>query len=290
MPVAASVPVTLILCALAASSTYHGYIAMTIDPADPRLEQRNQNGAEDGTKQCWLCDVRVDSLSLHCRYCNKCVYGFDHHCIWLNTCVGKANYNYFYRTMISITTMLALHGAVQLALLVDIFVRDDGSNIRAEDWFNTNATIPIAVVLAVFLLLDLGAFSLMSQLLAFHIKLQRLGLTTYAFIVNENQRRREKIKQDNEIAGQRVLEIEKAREDRRTLYRVQLESAGWVRKTCGLYPFWDPLRSKYDVGGASDEVETSNERNPSADQEILQAASDMESLEAVRAAPTDGKS
>jgi hypothetical protein len=32
-------------------------------------------------KQCWICDASVAEHSMHCKFCNKCVYGFDHHCI-----------------------------------------------------------------------------------------------------------------------------------------------------------------------------------------------------------------
>jgi hypothetical protein len=32
-------------------------------------------------KQCWICDTSVAEHSMHCKFCNKCVYGFDHHCI-----------------------------------------------------------------------------------------------------------------------------------------------------------------------------------------------------------------
>lgn len=32
-------------------------------------------------KQCWICDMQVADHSMHCKFCNKCVYKFDHHCM-----------------------------------------------------------------------------------------------------------------------------------------------------------------------------------------------------------------
>lgn len=242
MPLAAAVPCTIIFCALAAGSAYFGYIAMKIDPSDPRL------GAEQGasdcsgpTKQCWICDAQVGEKSMHCKFCNKCVDHFDHHCMWLNTCIGKANYPYFFRTMVSITAMLFVHGAIQLALVVDIFVGNGETRSRTEDWFQSDARIAIVVVLCIFLLFDFAAFSLIVQLLTFHLKLQREGLTTYAFIVQDNQKRREKTKQENELAAKRGLEIEKAKEEGRSCRKWRLLGGGFVRKTCGI-EVCDPLR------------------------------------------------
>jgi hypothetical protein len=209
--------------------------------------------------------------------------------------VGSANYKHFFRTMVGITALLLLHGAVQLALLVDILVRDDGAKLRTEDWFGADATIPIVAVLVIFLLFDLAAFSLMSQLLAFHIKLQREGLTTYAFIVRDNQLRREKAKADNELETQRLVELEKAKQERRFLNFFQLQSAGWVSKTFGVEALWDPLRGKQHkdeelregVSSAqAKRVEATNKFSPDR-QEILQASTDMESFEAIRAISHD---
>jgi hypothetical protein len=206
--------------------------------------------------------------------------------------------------MVSTTTMLVIHGAVQFGLILDIFVRAGGAKLRTEDWFSADATIPIVVVLVIFFLFDLIAFSLMSQLLAFHVKLQREGLTTYAFIVEDNQRRREKTKLDNEFEANRAREMDKANQEGRYWYHTQLRTAGWLRKRYGVQAVWDPLRGghkKDERQGAvypiaespKDEMEselterppsgTENEALSPTEREILQAATDMESFEAIPA-------
>lgn len=36
---------------------------------------------DEDMKQCWICDTQVADHSMHCKFCNKCVYHFDHHCM-----------------------------------------------------------------------------------------------------------------------------------------------------------------------------------------------------------------
>jgi hypothetical protein len=36
---------------------------------------------DETMKQCWICDTQVADHSMHCKFCNKCVYHFDHHCM-----------------------------------------------------------------------------------------------------------------------------------------------------------------------------------------------------------------
>ena len=106
-----SIPCTIVFFITACSSAYNGLLAMSIDPADPRLptqEEREkgehagdnddeegnvnqQNGSSNGgtrnwdpneaTKHCWICRHDVSEKSMHCKFCNKCVHTFDHHCM-----------------------------------------------------------------------------------------------------------------------------------------------------------------------------------------------------------------
>ena len=161
----------------------------------------------------------------------------------LNTCVGKANYTYFFRTMVSITTMLIVHSGVQLALVLDIYLGNGMSKTKSEDWFRADATIAVVVVMSVFLLLDFIALSLILQLLLFHTRLRKEGLTTYQFIVRDNRRKREQTVMENEIREQRLVAMAKATEEGRTCDKLQLCVGGYSRKYIGI-TCCDPLESE----------------------------------------------
>lgn len=82
LPIAASIPCSIIFCGLAVCSSYFGYLSMKVDPVDPRLTSNNPSDLSTGpTKQCWICDTQVGEKSMHCKFCNKCVDHFDHHCM-----------------------------------------------------------------------------------------------------------------------------------------------------------------------------------------------------------------
>ena len=69
---------------------------------------------------CQICDMCVNDGSKHCRSCNKCVEGFDHHCKWLNNCIGKHNYYYFFRLIVSAEIAYITMISIQIKCLVTI--------------------------------------------------------------------------------------------------------------------------------------------------------------------------
>lgn len=113
MPLQASIPVTLVFFATVVGTIYYGILALAADPMDVHLEQHLQTSSEpndardketpwrtklynacnnntttellvvpdEPMKQCWICDIQVAEHSMHCKFCNKCVYHFDHHCM-----------------------------------------------------------------------------------------------------------------------------------------------------------------------------------------------------------------
>lgn len=235
LPLAASIPVTVLFVGLGCLAAYYAYRTCMTDPIDDKLachlkkqmgegdngdvENGNGNGNDDNdddpTKYCWVCQTNVHEQSMHCKFCDKCVTRFDHHCMWLNTCVGKANYPYFYRTVVSTFAFVAVDAATLLGIVVAYFVQaygggadGDGSGgqvDRMTDWFGAGVPMVVAVVNIVFFVITFGSVSLLGQLFLFHINLQREGITTYEYIIRENQRKREKNKDAMAIRSKRMI-------------------------------------------------------------------------------------
>lgn len=95
MPIAVSIPVTIVVFAVAGAATYYAYVTMAEDPSDARIFSNPRNrkndkvdyeaptsiASDDPTKHCWICEADVAQTSMHCKFCQKCVEGFDHHCM-----------------------------------------------------------------------------------------------------------------------------------------------------------------------------------------------------------------
>lgn len=54
---------------------------------------------------CYTCHLYRPIRSVHCRFCDVCLYRRDHHCPWLGTCVAEKNYGFFYGMLWSIVTL-----------------------------------------------------------------------------------------------------------------------------------------------------------------------------------------
>ena len=122
LPKCVSSAVTLVFFGVVALVVHFGLVTIATDPLDVHLCQRWKETGHDAVtvlqgknkqpgcsvrmylrynqerqsypcpqeemKHCWICDLPVAVHSMHCKFCNKCVYHFDHHCIWLNTVSG----------------------------------------------------------------------------------------------------------------------------------------------------------------------------------------------------------
>lgn len=145
--------------------------------------------------------------------------------------------------MISIAVMLIIHGTIQIALIIDIYVGDStSSSARASSWFGSqkDTTIPVVAIMGVFILFDVLSFSLIAQLLAFHMQLRRQGLTTYQFIYQENRKKAELRKLKRALENRRMVAIANASRDGRTNDRFKLRMGGILReKGCACC---DPLQ------------------------------------------------
>eukprot|EP00522_Entomoneis_paludosa_P013156 CAMPEP_0172451864 /NCGR_PEP_ID=MMETSP1065-20121228/9712_1 /TAXON_ID=265537 /ORGANISM="Amphiprora paludosa, Strain CCMP125" /LENGTH=460 /DNA_ID=CAMNT_0013203835 /DNA_START=106 /DNA_END=1488 /DNA_ORIENTATION=- len=215
----------------------HCYKAYNGDAVTIKNEQPPEG---EETKQCWICDTQVAEHSMHCKYCNKCVTNFDHHCLWLNTCIGAKNYKDFFRVMLSIAFMQVVHLGVSAYLVIDIFLHGPTED-RADDWLGTSGDTSIAVtaVLIFFMVFDICSLILLAQLIAFHVHLQKERITTYQFIVQDSQKRREKAKMKLELDQMRMTELARAQEQGESWYAMRLRMGGSCRK-CGCAAL-DPL-------------------------------------------------
>ena len=130
--------------------------------------------------------------------------------------------------------MQTVHMVVSLGLLVDIFLKGPTED-RGDDWLGTSgASEAVAAVLIFFVIFDFVSLVLLAQLIAFHVHLQRERITTYQYIVQDGQRRRERAKLQMELHQQRELEMARAREEGRSLYICRLASGDKFRQWgCG---------------------------------------------------------
>ena len=64
--------------------------------------------------ECDKCKLYVEKSTKHCNACNRCSNDFDHHCKILNNCINKANYIYFFLSLLFlvgyIVTVIAIIG------------------------------------------------------------------------------------------------------------------------------------------------------------------------------------
>mmetsp|Transcript_11931 Transcript_11931/g.26696 ORF Transcript_11931/g.26696 Transcript_11931/m.26696 type:complete len:280 (-) Transcript_11931:186-1025(-) len=133
--------------------------------------------------------------------------------------------------MLAIALMQLIHIGVSTYLVVDIFTHGP-TEARADDWLGTsgdNTSIAITAVLLFFMFFDAVSLILLAQLIVFHIKLQKKGLTTYQFIVQDAQRRREKAKLELELEQMRMTEVARAQEQGQNMEARRLVMGGKCR-------------------------------------------------------------
>jgi palmitoyltransferase len=273
LPLVASVLVTLVFITTSVMATLSGYLATALNPMDHRLFHddteegdaelcckkgcccccccccRNLAGTPSDyaagtspveTKYCWICEHDVACDSMHCKYCNKCVGAFDHHCQWLNTCIGSRNYPYFWRTIVWLTLVLVVHVSVNLGLVVDSLLQGT-SQQRASDYFGLPSVV-LAFQIA-FSAVDGIALTLVLQLLVFHIKLRRQGLTTYRFILQDAASKREKHKLERETHSRRIVAMGRAKRSRQYGLYWRL----WMGQYAGkIHSCLDPLPTSHE--------------------------------------------
>ena len=154
-----------------------------------------------------------------------------------------------------IILLLVSHLTVQVALTIDMYVNPDGTTRElSEVWLGLNndastqsskdaTTLCVTIAMGAFIVMDLIALSLMIQLWHFHLRLRREKLTTYQYIVKDNQRRREARQIQEEMGRKRESAKAKALAEKRKGDYFKLQWGGILAAKCGL-KCCDPLNQE----------------------------------------------
>jgi len=215
-------------------------------PSNRSILILNSVQEEELTKFCWVCQARVYNKSMHCKFCNKCVSNFDHHCQWMNTCIGDANYRYFIKTVLSITSFSLIQVIVSLVLLV-LHFKTNGAITSERWWFYSpekrNKSFVIWLVFTFFFLfMNVVVIFLITQLLIFHIQLMKKNISTYEFIIQDNIKRREREREKIIFDNKRRVERQRAKEEGRVFYDILLKLGEYQ-----IFQYFDPIRKTSDT-------------------------------------------
>ena len=135
-------------------------------PDNSNKELENISEKHDFTS-CRKCNVFRPRRTHHCQYCNKCILDMDHHCFTLNKCIGKNNYIFFIKYLISMEANTTLFFGICFYVLYYFY-----SEINLYSLIKY-----ILLAIASFI----GSVSLYFYLL-FHVYLYFVNLTTLEFI------------------------------------------------------------------------------------------------------------
>ena len=135
-------------------------------PDNSNKELENISEKHDFTS-CRKCNVFRPRRTHHCQYCNKCILDMDHHCFTLNKCIGKNNYIFFIKYLISMEANTTLFFGICFYVLYYFYSE-----------LNLYSLIKyVLLAIASFI----GSVSLYFYLL-FHVYLYFVNLTTLEFI------------------------------------------------------------------------------------------------------------
>ena len=155
------------------------------DPVDRGGEGMSGTQDDGQVLFCDLCAKDVRHGSKHCRTCDKCVTHFDHHCVWLNNCVGSKNYHSFLSlvgvTFLQVMYQLSIsaylmHHATQKRTELNNQLNENDSTLTQQTFIITQIDVMFVGFLASYVLGDL---------LGFHIILNKRGLTTLEYILQQ---------------------------------------------------------------------------------------------------------
>lgn len=194
-PIVGQVFVLFIFTLGSVCTSLFGFLTCITDPSDDAciLKRDGKEAAVitdySNKAQCYICDVILNKTSKHCGDCGKCVDKFDHHCVWLNTCIGIKNYKYFISLVISVFVMTTTSLVLSLMYLIEVLnpISEDGIIDRSKSGIVNLPKEGLIVILILSLIVLIPLVGLVIQLLGFHVVINRRGMTTYEFVVEQQR-------------------------------------------------------------------------------------------------------
>jgi palmitoyltransferase len=140
--------------------------------------------------ECPICDGFVTSRAKHCGMCNRCVSNFDHHCMWLNNCVGEKNYKLFFTLICLVFLNLMMHAATSITVMFHYWYWKTAHVLATQiTLFGYNMYIVFTVLLGISTFYNVLAVLWIVRLIVYHLKLMRLGLSTFELLEQEKERK-----------------------------------------------------------------------------------------------------
>jgi hypothetical protein len=197
---------------------------------------------------CTDCRIIQHPTMLHCTICNKCQENFDHHCPYLNTCIGERNYHVFFTLVMFVTlfTILNCFLSIRTLLLsfnVNFFDTSskifDNSNHRYDGVLYGTAWVPLLLLSALGIIVNIVGIGAFGSLLAVHLYISFRGETTRGMLA--------RWKEEKKVKNAALLEKERALEDKRRqkeLERgIELQRQQEILKRGSQkHPLWKPTK------------------------------------------------
>lgn len=122
-------------------------------------------------KYCYSCRILRPLRSSHCNDCGYCIDTLDHHCVWLGTCIGKRNYPYFFKFILSTMVATLLFLAMNALIISRLFIIGIGD--AGKTFF--------AIFTGMIGITNVFLFILMAVFFQYHFKLVTSQLSSREF-------------------------------------------------------------------------------------------------------------
>jgi hypothetical protein len=126
-------------------------------------------------KYCRTCLILRPPRVSHCSICGHCVEKYDHHCPWLGTCIGKGNYKEFFTFLVMTLALILFDLGVTVHIL-----KSETDHKGFEETLERLGGVFFICLYSV-IVRNIQAFCFVASLLAFHVYLVSVQVTTHEF-------------------------------------------------------------------------------------------------------------